>query len=100
MAASLPVAVVEISVRPEVALDESPKAIHVYLSRRNLNTLLSKLNVNLINPGTSVCTLVKNDVENTRYPQTHPEIWVTAVEDRDYYGERTPGRVLQFPTTH
>lgn len=97
MAASLPIVVV---VSPEEALNELPKAIHVYLSRRNLETLLGKLRVNLINPGASACTLVKNDTENTRYPQSHPEIWVTAVEDRDYYWERTPGNVLQFPTTH
>ena len=97
MAASLPVVVV---VSPQEALDELPKAIHVYLSRRNLLTLLAKLDINFANPGESVCTLVKNDTENTRYPQSHPEIWVTAVEDEDYYWDRTPGRVLHFPTTH
>jgi hypothetical protein len=97
MAASLPVVVV---VSPEESLDEAPKVVRVYLSRRNLDTLLGKLDVNLVNPGTSACTLVKNDVENTRYPQSHPEIWVTAVEDRDYYWDRTPGNVIRFPTTH
>jgi hypothetical protein len=95
MAASLPVVAV---VSPEESLNEAPKAIHVYLSRRNLNTLLGKLDVNLVNPGTSACTLMKNDMGNTRYPQSHPEIWVTAVEDGDYY--ELYRKCLHFPTTH
>lgn len=69
----------------------------VYLSRRNLLTLLAKLD----DPG-SLKTLHKHDVDHKVYPQSHPTIIVTAVEDADYYVDRNPGRVnpLHDPDLH
>lgn len=65
----------------------------VYLSRRNLLTLLSKLD--RVKAGEhSECTLIKQDTTNENYPQTMDFIFVTAVEDEDYYTDRVPGQVL------
>jgi len=63
----------------------------VYLTRRNLLALLSKLDRNKQNPGDSACTIVKRDNVHPKYPQTSPAIFVTAVEDDDYYSNRRPG---------
>lgn len=65
----------------------------VYLSRRNLLTLLSKLDRNVSEPGVSACTLIKNDFLHEKYPQSHQSIAVTAVEDDDYYSSRGAGVV-------
>lgn len=65
---------------------------HVYLSRRNLLTLLSKLDRNLELAEASECTLVKQDTVHPIYPCTDV-IYVTAVEDADYYTDRLAGRV-------
>jgi hypothetical protein len=62
----------------------------VYLSRRNLEVLLSKLNRKRQGESTA-CTLIKSDNSHPKYPQTMDEIHVTAVEDDDYYTERPPG---------
>jgi hypothetical protein len=64
----------------------------VYLSRRNLLTLISKLDRNK-NGETSACTLIKCDNVHPTYPQTHPKITVVAVDDADYYIDREPGLV-------
>lgn len=65
----------------------------VYLSRRNLQTLLNKLD--RVKAGEhSECTLIKNDNQHSRYPQTMQQIAVTAVEDDVYYVERPAGEVL------
>jgi hypothetical protein len=64
----------------------------VYLSRRNLLTLLSKLDRNLKEPGVSLCTLLKQDTEHPKYPSTSM-IEVIAVEDAEYYNERPAGEV-------
>jgi hypothetical protein len=66
----------------------------IYLSRRNLQTLLNKLDRNK-KSGTkeSYCTIIKNDTEHSKYPQTIPEISVTAVEDEEYYIDRPAGEV-------
>lgn len=62
----------------------------VYLSRRNLLTLLAKLDcVKAGNP--SFCTIIKRDNTNKKYPQTHPAIACIAVENEDYYCDRKPG---------
>jgi hypothetical protein len=74
--------------------DKQPE--RVYLSRRNLITLLSKLDRNLLEPGSSACTLIKSDNIHPVYPQTMEHIMVTAVEDRDYYNERMAGLVHPF----
>lgn len=64
--------------------------IQVYLSRRNLLALLAKLDcVKEGNP--SFCTIIKKDIEHPKYPQSHPHIVVTALEDEDYYTDRNPG---------
>lgn len=64
----------------------------VYLSRKNLNTLLSKLD-EVKAGGMSLCTLIKRDANNPKYSQNYPEIVVVAVEDEDYYTDREPGPV-------
>lgn len=58
----------------------------LYLSRRNLLTLLSKLDRKAAGDITA-CTLVKlRQPDPTRYNQTMDECWVTAVENDEYYG--------------
>lgn len=64
----------------------------VYLSRRNLLTLLSKLDRQAAGEDTA-CTLIKNDNGHTKYPQTMASIDVVAVEDDEYYSSRKPGAV-------
>jgi hypothetical protein len=64
----------------------------VYLTRRNLITLLSKLDRQAAGEFTT-CTLVKQDTKHALYPCTDV-IAVTAVEDADYYTDREPGEVL------
>jgi hypothetical protein len=64
----------------------------IYLSRRNLLTLLSKLNRKAAGEDTA-CTLVKNDNAHPKYPQSMSSIRVTAVEDADYYTDRPAGTV-------
>ena len=64
--------------------------VRLFLSRRNLLTLLRKLD----NPD-SVKTIVKQDMEHPNYAQTHQYILVTAVEDEDYYSDREPGVTLE-----
>jgi len=65
----------------------------IYLSRRNLLSLLSKLDRRK-NGEFTACTLVKSDNVHPVYPQTMKDIVVTAVEDNDYYVDRAPGPVL------
>ena len=69
------------------------KTDKVYLSRRNLLTLLSKLD-RLADGEETKCTLIKRDTVHPRYPQTMNEIEVIAVEDDEYYDYRLPGEVL------
>ncbi len=64
----------------------------VYLSRRNLLTLLSKLDRKAEGED-SACALRKQDTSNPKYPQSMPEIFVVAVEDDQYYNDRKPGEV-------
>ena len=73
----------------------------VYLTRRNLTVLLSKLDrnrtANRANESAckSACTIVKQDTVHPKYPCSDV-IYVTAVEDAEYYGtgDREPGRML------
>ena len=67
--------------------------VQLYLSRRNLLSLLSKLDRNVKEPGSSVVTLIKNDTAHPKYPASEGDIWVTAVEDSDYYFDREPGAI-------
>jgi hypothetical protein len=73
----------------------------VYLSRRNLLTLLNKLDrnkeayeVGVYGPVVSACTIVKQDTVHPKYPCSDV-IYVTAVEDDEYYttGLRAAGEV-------
>lgn len=64
----------------------------VYLSRRNLLTLLSKLDRKKQGDMTA-CTILKNDDVHPTYPQSMPTIMVVGVEDDDYYKDRSPGAV-------
>jgi hypothetical protein len=65
---------------------------HVYLSRRNLLTLLSKLDRVAVHGDTSACTIIKQDTVHPTYPCSD-KIAVTALEDAEYYTDREPGRV-------
>lgn len=65
----------------------------VYLSRRNLLSLLSKLD-RVAAGESSHCTLVKKDNAHPLYPQTDEVIHVCAVEDTEYYADREPGEVF------
>ena len=63
----------------------------IYLTRRNLLTLLNKLDRQRAGDAT-YCTIVKNDTAHAKYPM--PEaMMLTAIEDEDYYDEREPGPV-------
>lgn len=64
----------------------------VYLSRRNLLTLLSKLDRKK-NGEQTQCMIIKRDTIHPIYPQTMDCIAVIAVEDEDYYINRQPGAV-------
>ena len=64
----------------------------LYLTRRNLLTLLSKLDRNLEEPNSSACTIIKTDTEHPKYPCSDV-IQVTALEDAEYYTDRNPGRM-------
>lgn len=64
----------------------------VYLSRRNLLSLLNKLDRKAAG-GETACTLVKNDDTHPKYPQTMKHIEVVAIEDDEYYAHRLPGAV-------
>jgi hypothetical protein len=69
--------------------------IRLYLTRRNLQTLLNKLDRNRQHPDKpelSACTLVKMDTLHPKYPCTEPVV-VIALEDEDYYTDREPGQV-------
>ena len=69
----------------------------IYLSRRNLLTLLSKLDRRAAGEDTH-CILLKNDDMHDTYAQTMPSVLVQAVEDRDYYTDRDPGPVHPMDT--
>lgn len=64
----------------------------VYLTRRNLLSLLSKLDRAKAGEQTA-CALIKNDNAHPVYPQTMKSIWVQAVEDDAYYTDRGAGEV-------
>ena len=72
-------------------------ANQLYLSRRNLLTLLSKLD-RVKNGEDSYCAIIKNDTQHKDFPATISNVWVFAVEDEDYYLDRLPGDVLPKDT--
>lgn len=65
---------------------------YIYLSRRNLESLLSKLDRQAVGQET-FCAIIKNDHNHPTHPQTIPQVMVMAVEDKDYYTDREPGLV-------
>lgn len=67
----------------------------VYLSRKNLLDLLSKLDYAAAG-GNTYCSIIKRDNQHVVYPQTMPEIMIRAVEDEDYYVDRDPGEVRNY----
>lgn len=68
----------------------------VYLSRRNLESLIRKLDG--VRKGiASECTILKNDTVHAEYPATVPMLYVTAIEDEAYYTERKPGPMREDP---
>lgn len=64
----------------------------VYLTRRNLLTLLSKLDRAAAGEETQKA-IVKNDTLHPEFPCTD-SIMVIAVEDEDYYKNRKPGGIV------
>ncbi len=64
---------------------------HIYLTRRNLLTLLAKLDRAATGDATFL-TLLKRDTQHPTFPCTEATM-VTAIEDHDYYTDREPGRV-------
>ncbi len=80
--------------QPQIAAISIPSSspVQVYLSRRNLQVLLSKLD-RAAAGDSSACTIIKYDMAHPVYPQTHPMIMVTALEDAEYYTDRDPGEM-------
>ena len=64
----------------------------VYLSRRNLLTLLSKLDRAAVGD-TTACAIIKSDNAHEKYPQTMKDIMVCAIEDDEYYNTRCAGEI-------
>lgn len=63
----------------------------LYLSRRNLQSLLNKLDRQAKGEETA-CTLIKYRIETDPFVQTMETCKVMAIEDKDYYN-RAPGDV-------
>ncbi len=68
----------------------------LYLTRRNLLSLLSKLDRKKAGEFTA-CSILKQDPEHPKYPQTMEACEVTAVEDQDYYDEGRPAGYVHPP---
>lgn len=68
--------------------------IQFYLSRRNLLTLLAKLD-RAARGEPTFRSIIKNDTTHSTFPQSHPDILVTAVEDAAYYTDRVPGETKE-----
>lgn len=62
--------------------DKTPK---IYLSRRNLLTLLSKLDRDAAGEDTA-CSIIKQQTPGPAYQQTMARVMVIAVQDEEYYG--------------
>lgn len=69
----------------------------VYLTRRNLLTLLSKLDRKASGEDT-YCAIIKGDHVHSRYPQTMGTCIVIALEDSEYYTDRDPGPMHELDT--
>lgn len=64
----------------------------VYLTRRNLLTLLSKLDRKAKGEQTE-CAIIKSDNVHPKYPQTMDQLLVQAIEDVEYYSNREAGKM-------
>lgn len=74
------------------------KLTEIFLTRRNLLTLLDKLD-HVAGGGVSACTIIKQDTEHPTYPISGADcVIVTAVEDTAYYTDREPGPVTDSKT--
>jgi len=62
----------------------TPPKSQIYLTRRNLLTLLSKLDRQALGDKTE-CTIIKYKSPAPEYQQTMGVIMITAVQDEDYY---------------
>ena len=62
----------------------------LYLSRRNLQTLINKLDRRKAG-GDTQGSIVKYDDKHPTYAATMPACIVVAVEDEEYYTDRHPG---------
>ena len=73
----------------------------VFLSRRNLLTLLNKLDAKKRGEQTA-CQIIKSDTSHPQFPLalygSGPLVsaYVSAVEDEEYYTDRQPGEVKVF----
>jgi hypothetical protein len=65
----------------------------IYLTRRNLLTLLSKLDRAKKGEYT-FCSIIKRDTVHPTFPCSDVTL-VTAIEDEAYYIDREPGEVIQ-----
>ena len=65
--------------------------VQIYLSRRNLEALLSKLDRKKAGDETK-CTLIKSDTKHPEFP-CGDVARITAVENDVYYAHRSPGPV-------
>jgi hypothetical protein len=65
---------------------------YLYLSRRNLQTLLNKLDRTAAGDP-SACTLIKRDNVHPTHASSMAFCAVVAVEDEDYYTDRAPGDI-------
>lgn len=81
-------------------LERLPK---IYLSRRNLMALLSKLD-RVVAGKHSECSIIKNKGVFAEYQQTMKDIMVIAVDDEEYYesqnrsaGEMHPADEVNLP---
>jgi hypothetical protein len=66
------------------------KQHQIYLSRRNLLTLLSKLDRQAAGDATA-CAIIKYKNPADPYCNTIDQVVVTAVADEEFYANRAPG---------
>lgn len=66
-------------------------SVRLYLTRKNLETLLTKLD----NP-LSARTIIKSDTEHPVYPLTGTDsVIITALENFEYYTDREAGVMME-----
>ena len=70
---------------------------NIYLSERNLRTLLSKIERKKAGEPTA-CTLIKHAVPGDPFVQSMNAVIVTAVPDEEYYTNRDAGEVHPLDT--